>query len=650
MPYLGSFSCPRDRYGSNVLDESTPMSLDFVEFSIDAPGATSGVDPGGNPQQEGTLRFPLPYRNIPNLSEKIRVFVNGAQIEYRPKDDYFFDNPSEFTPNPVNIKDYSKVYYLNKNGTELQFGYKQKTGSGAGYQRGFIPSAGAKIQVCLDGDNPKVELTDQGFELKLLMPTDGDKEAISIVALKTLENQSATQYEIEIPVGERIFQAPILKDLSIGESLSSEEDGFKIPLFLEGTDNFVLKEYDLDGTLITGSNRQFTTKEEYVNGRYEVQSFFGDDLVHNYTFDPETGTVYLGTEARSGRRTVLVCNKIEAEKILPDNWSFGKNTFGAIDPQTIVLNPSAVFSFRQSTSFLLGSSSVRSLQLIMGNTKSHSWFNKRLVKGTVKPAQSLFSPNVSLVEVDYINGDSEFSNITLIEDEPVSLTYVSALTSSLNLYSFSLSKADSVKLLSGVPTFSIVRSTNSATIYDNRFEVDGQVSSTGAISGAGQWVVSTNSTTGIVTITIAATSGILSESYAVSYKVKNTDSGLDAEGLYSVDYENGVLHLSNPAVASGSVEYEVSMYSCFYNIGKIISDKEIDEIDETGKKIIFNPSFAMKFLKLSTADKARPQILKILYTYNKKVSESLADLEPYFSPICKQIGIRAVTSNLLEEL
>ena len=69
-----------------------------------------------------------------------------------------------------------------------------------------------------------------------------------------------------------------------------------------------------------------------------------------------------------------------------------------------------------------------------------------------------------------------------------------------------------------------------------------------------------------------------------------------------------------------------------------------------GPTISFKPAFALKFLKQNTVDKNRPQIIKVSYNYYKSISESLADLEPYFSPICKHLGIRAVTSNVLEEL
>ena len=654
MPYMGSFSCPREKYGSTILDESTPMNLDFVEFVVDVPGAVSGVDPNGDPQQEGTIRYTLPYTNIPYLSEKIRVFINGAQIEYRPKDDYFFDNPAEFIPNPINITESSKVYYLNKGGTELQFGYKQKTGNGAGYQRGFVPSTGSRIQVCLDGDNPQLELSDNGFVVKLLASTDGDKETVSIVALKTLEEDSAIQYEIEIPTGERIFQAPIMKDNGIGEYLNNDEnnsqDSFKIPLFLEGTANFIIKEYDLEGNLITGSRRQFTDPEDFVNGRYELQSFFGDELANKYTFDASTGTVYLGTEAKANRKTVLVCNKIEAEKINPDSWEYEVSSSGAINPQNIVLNPEAVYTFKQSTKYNIGSETSRSIQLISGNTKSHSWFNKMVVKGTVKPDLSLFDNNVKPTEVDYIDGNIEFSNEILIEKEPITFTYVDNLSGSINLYSFSLSKPNLIKQFIGTPAFSTIRSIDSVTTYTNRFDLDGQVSTVNDISSAGEWSVVINPSTGVVTITIAANSGILSESYAVTYRINDTDTGLDQEGLYSVDYFNGIIYFSNPIAATGNISYEISIYSCFYNIGKLISSNNIEEIKEEEKTLKFKTSFAMRFLKQNTPEESRPQVIKILYNYYKTISESLADLEPYFSPICKHIGIRAVTSNVLEEL
>lgn len=646
IPYLGSFSCPRARYGSDVLDESAPMDLDFVEFRVDSPGTITTTDDNSQSQEEGILVYKLPYKNIPDLSEKIRVFVNGTQIEYRPKDDYLFDNPSLFPPMDNTISYTSRVYFLNKGGTELQFGYKQDKG---GYvrQRGFVPAAGSKIEVCLDGDNPSLELTEDGYKLNLLTASDGNKETINIITLKTLEEESAAQYEVEVPVGVSSYQLPIMKENSIGELLTREgeesKDSFKIPLFLEGASYIEIKEFDGDGNLITGSNRRYYTPVDYINGRSELENIFGDSYVNQYSFDAATGTLHLGGKTLDDRKVIFVCYKIEAERISPDYWDFDINeSTGAINPQNIILEPSQVYTTKQVKTYTK-TSSHKTIQLIENNTNSHNWYNQRLVKGTVKPALSLFANNVSPVEVNYIDGTTEFSNITEVEKEPIVFTETSAGS---GIYSFTLSKTDTIHELLGTPVFAPVRSIDSATTPTNIF-TGGEVSST-ATKTTGQWSRSVDSTTGIMTIYVAASS--TPGSHTVSYKVNNLDTGVDHNGLYSVDYYHGVIYFSSPIAGSGNIDYEVSLYSAFYNIGEVLSSSKIEQINTEEKTIKFNHSFAMKFIKQDKISDSRPQVLKILYNYDKTIKESLADLEPYFSPICKHIGIRAVTSDVLEEL
>lgn len=646
MPYIGSFSCPRSRYGSSVIGESAPMTLDFVEFTVDAPGTQSGTDGDGSIQQEGSLRYNLPYKDIPYLSEKIRVFVNGAQIEYMPKDPAIFDNPTTSPISTLTVDDTTKIYYLNKSGTELQFGYLYRTDSG-NYQKGFVPSAGSKIQICLDGDNPQVELTENNFVLKLLAPTDGYKETVSLVALRTVEEESAFQYEIEIPVGVNTFQDPRMVDISIGEYTSGDDTSsfYKIPVFLSGTSNFEIKEYELDGTLITGSDRQFSDKEDYINGRFDLRDFFGATFNDKYTFDSDTGTIYLGSKTRADRRTVLVCKKLELEKIDNSLWEFETNpSTGAINPQHISLDPTAVYTVPQSTTFSLDDYDFfpqKSFLLMSGNTNSHSWFNRKIVKGTVRPSLSLFTDNASLVEVDFIDGVTEFSSIGTIEKEPITFTSLGS-----NLYSFTLSEASSTRTLVGTPAFAPVRSTDSVTIPTNIFSLSGQVSSTTTNLTEGQWYVTTSSGTVTVTVYTTSTPG----DHTVTYRINDIEKQAEASGMFSVDYYNGVIYFASPIAADGNVSYEVSMYSAFYNIGKIISQNDIEEVLEEDKKIIFKSAFALQFLKQDIVDKNRPQVLKVSYNYYKTISESLADLEPYFSPICKHIGLRAVTSSLLEEL
>jgi hypothetical protein len=664
FPFSGSWSCPRARSGSEILDESFPMDLDFVEFSVDVPGETLASDGAGGTKPSGTLRYKLPFKNIPNLSSHIRVFVNGAQIEYAVKQDDLL----------TSIDEYSKVYYLNKGGSELQFGYIDASGD----RKGYIPSSGSKISVCLDGDNPFLRLTDRGYVLNLTNSSDGDKETVSLVALKTLEEESSEQYEVEIPPGIQAFRLPIVdkaigeyvsptssydnsgsintyntsstpivesniqesQDMLSGEGVSFGEGSYTsgVPVFLSGTNNFYIKEYDLSGVLLTGTpSSSFSIRTEYIDGSSELTAS------NYYSFDYNTGTVYLGRTTREGVKTVFICKKLKAERIPDYMWKFDTDLItGRMNPQKIVLDPRAVHTIKQQTSYTLGDTQ-KSIALIQDNIQQHSFYNKRLVRGTIKPSLSLFPSGAKPTEILFIDGLKEFSNIVMVQEEMIFSSY------GTNLWSYTLSGIDSLsKEIVGSPGFAPIRSTESTTIPTNQFSIDGQKASVSDLSSGsdGDWAIITSGSTTTIVLRLSSTPS----AHTVTYRFQNNDPGIDASGQYSIDYINGVIHFAQNINNSGIVEYEVSLYSAFYNMGETVNNTDIKKIDENNKKIYFSPAFGIRFLKLDTVSKNRPQILKVYYNYHNVSTESLADIEPYFSPACKDIAFRVVTSSILEDL
>jgi hypothetical protein len=669
MPFVGSFSCPRAN-DSAYVGQSPPMDLDFVEFNVDA----SGVDTRSDGLITGSLRYPLPYRDIPNLEQKLRVFINGSQILYSAQD----------ADSLALLNEISRVFFLNKGGTELQFG---KPGYGTDIsdttldkQYGFIPASGSKVQVCLDGDNPTLRLTDRGYVMTLAAPSDGFKETVSIVAIPNL--QSYESFTFDIPKGAFVYKKPGLTSNSFGklssavssnnikaaskssvvtlgpmktlttrkdvivpwqeaEDTSSEtgthigqgQDGMLPPIYSMDPDDFTIEErYLVDGSQVPTAQKQFTDNVTFVDGVTE--------LVNNenaYTFDPYTGTVYLGSAASKDRTTTLICKKVKATIITEDMWEFDKNIVtGRIDTRKIVLDPRVVYTVKQEKSHT--ASSDNSITLIDTNEKPHSWFNKSVVRGTVKVSSGIFSPGVQATEVPFVDGKTELTNVINVSDELVSLS--SAGTS---LWSCTLSEIFTGRTLSSEPSFSPVRSTSSATSLDSQFSITGRVDDLTDLTTDGQWHV--DITTGVLTLFLTS----IPIQHTVSYQYDADDSGVDLSGLYSIDYYNGIIHFSDTPI-NGTISFEVSCYSAFYNIGKVVSDGDIESIDPATKKITFGAAFGMQFLKQNVANKARPQVLKILYDCYKKSTESLKDLEPYFSPICKDVAFKSVTINELEEL
>ncbi len=676
LPFYGSFSCPTDRYGPAIVGQSTPMDLDFLEFNVDVPPV-------------GTLRYKLPFKNIPDLPEHIRVFVNGEQIEYCAKD-YdalgVISGPQSYTSYDVVDED-SKVYFLNKGGAEIQFGYTDVNGD----QRGFLPPTGAKIQVCLDGDNPRLELTDVGYVLLLTASSDGFKENVNIISMDSLSESEATDHSVEIPsgrdkiaimlshsmtpykAGSRYNYTPTTKYANVGllnlpqsqlgvlaESDTTEaeldmgaksiviesEEGMLPPIFMPDLDTWSIVEYDLTTGEPLTSGLQFTDQVEYIDGRQELMTWTGSEWEQNensYSFDSDSGTVYTGSLPYNDRKAMFHCKVLSSTEVPPDSWEYYRTSVhGRMNTQKIVIDPKYVMTQTRITAVDGTSTSVDSVELIGEQETGHDWFNQRLVKGTVVIDQSLFSDDIIITEVPYIDGASELHSVVQIEDETVVFTDIGS-----NLYTYQLGSINDTQTIVGQPGFAAVRSVTDPITEESLFL--SYVSSTP--TSPGEWTYEVDvSGNCLVTIYVSPLIDPTEKEHVVSYKYAVVDPGIDMDGLYSIDYVSGTIHFAAPITLTGNIQFEVSAYTAFYNIADIVEDGDIKEIDEENMKITISTSLGMRFLKMSTAMKARPAFAKIAYDYYQKSSESLADLEPYFSPICKDIALKAVTVSTLEEL
>lgn len=608
-PYNGSYSCPRDNNGSSVAEKSFIFDLDVLDFNIDA--VTSSVD--------SLIKYPLPYKNIINLEEHLRVFVNGSQIEYCPKllTAFSSNGPTSYSE----VDSDSKVYFLNNNGQELQFGFKDENG----VMRGFCPPTGTKVSVCLDGDNPLVELTDSGYVLNLSSFSDGNKDKVNLYANTLFDNEDYFDYEIEVPSGVRIFKE------------DSEHISF---VFLSGISNFSLKEYNMEGDLLAASSMRYTTPVEYKSGLLDVTGWGNNTYTNRYTFDSDTGTVYLSTPVPNDRKVFLCCKRNSLKKIEAKEWNFFEDTNNRIQTNKIVLSPASVHTIKQEY-YIDGSDNLLNISLLSDNKEAHSWSNQGLVKGTVMPSKSLLG-NSDPFEVSFINGSSEFNSIVNIDSEITS--FIESSIGS-NVWEHTLSQVNDTQSLYSSLTFSAVRSIDSRIIPVNNFLITGQVQSSLAVLAStteGTWAVED----GILYLKLYSTPSV----HSIGYKVSKVGAEENLKGAYSVDYKNGVIYFSNLVTDSGSVIFELSSYSAFYNISKKISEENIINIDYDNNSIEFSPYFIMEFLKQDTINKNRPQILTALYKYRKVLTESLSDIEPYFSPICKNVSFRAITADLLEEL
>jgi hypothetical protein len=681
LPFFGSYSCPLPRTGFKNL--SAPMDLDFLEFKVDV----SPVD---------SLRFDLPALDIENIKEHIRILVNGELWEYCEKEDVDTGKDTSYESGHVGIDDESKIYFLNKNGRELQFGYNIEEENDEDWvkvRKGALPPGGARVQICLDGDNPRLELTDKGYILNLSSYSDGFKENCSLVSVNALSKGESIYKSFACSQGQDRFVLPVA-DVGSRVSTETQEDvllsaldsrevvqfkgdknGLTLPVIDPDMDSWSIDE-TINTDVTHWDVKSFKYKVPFENGKTEferdipitpeVPDYINNPVEKNkrYTLDPSTGVLYLAQKIPE-YHSVTFKYKVLDHTVIPESgWSFYRTEVtNRIDTKKIILDPQYVKTIKRKLEVDVSDSRIKNIDLIGDITdnnedlqpKTHGWKKQRLVKGTIVLSDKLFESGVKITEVPFENGLNELYDVVTVEDETVQAVEVGS-----GLWSFTLNQISNNNKLFSPPRFASVRSLSNPITASSQFKLQALSFDTIGLKPEGNeepntvdadynWAYEIDST-GVCTVKVKIDASDTLGNHEAQYVYTVDDPGVDTSGLYSVDYEHGVVHFANDIVNNGIVEYEVSTYSAFYNIASLIKDSDVVEVNEETKEIIVTDSLAMKFLKQSSVLKARPSYLRVIYDYYRNITESLADLEPYYSPVCKDIAIRGVTADLLEEL
>lgn len=645
-PFFGSFSLPNNRQGSGVLGESAPMDLDFLEFKVDIAPVDS-------------LRFELPPIKIPNIKNHIRILVNGEQIEFCEKADISFGintsyesewNDSEFD------KKTAKIYFLNKNGRELQFRHNDV---------GFLPPGGARIQICLDGDNPRLELTDKGYIVNLSATSDGFKDNMSLLSIDALSKEEAINKTFRCIAGLDTFRIPVESIGKRDQSQDNNKDSVEITLdrtekteVYEADEGLIAPVIDLDqdtwkieeylfGLKLTDSTNPNKFYDEtptlFVNGHSE---FYDAGVLQEkrWSFDAANGILYLASPCPYAVNVIFRYKENKYTNIPSSGWEFYKSSIdNKINTRKLILDPKYVRTTKRIYQ-KSGTEDLRSINLLSDNiyqTKEHNWYKQKLIKGTVHIENELFPSGTKPTEVIFVNGYSELNSEVSVVDEEINAT------SSGGIYSFNLSEINTVNELNEKPGITPVRSKTNISIPTNQFSDNNYIETDNPSTLSDEEWCYVNNEDGTCTVFIKTNT---LNKHVAAYTYTINDPGINKDGLYSIDYENGIIHFAQLITKSGNINYQVSTYSAFYNIGNPISDSDIVNIETDNKKIIISDSLSMKLLKNSSALAARPNYLRVVYDSYKESTEKLADLEPYFSPLCKDIAFRSVTADMLEEL
>ena len=120
----------------------------------------------------------------------------------------------------------------------------------------------------------------------------------------------------------------------------------------------------------------------------------------------------------------------------------------------------------------------------------------------------------------------------------------------------------------------------------------------------------------------------------------------DLSGLYSVDYENGILYSYDATESSTTMSYEYSNYEISYNIARLINNSNY-HVDAQDKKITVYDKEISDSIVRSRGTFFKP-IIKVIYSYVDKEMGSLAELEPYYSPVVKGYSLSTIDSDSLK--
>ena len=355
--------------------------------------------------------------------------------------------------------------------------------------------------------------------------------------------------------------------------------------------------------------------------------------------------MYLGQRCPYYIRVVFKYQERKYTSIPSNSFSFYKSEIGQkINTSKLILDPKYVRTNRRKYSFT-ASQPTRSINLVGesdSQTKEHNWYKQRLVKGTIALDNSLFPADTKPTEVPFIDGYSELKRVVNVTQEEIDPTLNSGI------WSFTLLEISENNILDGSPGFAAVRSVTDVNAPTNQFSPENRIITTDPTNDLadGEWCFIVN-TDGTCTVYIRTAT---LNTHTAEYQYTVNDPGIDRKGMHSIYYENGIIHFAEEISTAGIIEFETSTYTAFYNIAETIKDSEIKEVDIDSKTIIVSDSLATRLLKQSSAMKARPAYVRVIYDYFEESTESLVDLEPNFSPMCKDVDFRAVNSDILEEL
>lgn len=141
--------------------------------------------------------------------------------------------------------------------------------------------------------------------------------------------------------------------------------------------------------------------------------------------------------------------------------------------------------------------------------------------------------------------------------------------------------------------------------------------------------------------------------YEVAYvdgvtEFKKEDTEIDFSGYYSIDYKNGIMYVSPDDTTGGTpgtVDFRAMNFQAEYNIARIVDGNEFTVNTET-KLVSVSHREAMRVWGKTAIERKQDVLLKAVYDYVYSSRESIEELEPYFSPIVRDVVLKVIPKGL----
>ena len=363
------------------------------------------------------------------------------------------------------------------------------------------------------------------------------------------------------------------------------------------------------------SNLGFVNQVTFINGRDEIIS---SDA---WSIDQEGGSIYLGAPTQSSIDTTLIYEWEPITKLEVADWDWV--TDGVVRNQ-ISIKETAWRTNEVKKQDLVVASGIRVL-----HTPHMS-----LVPGTVIPSATASNIAVSGVispftkETSFIDGQSELGGESVKK----------AVESIPQLVPSGIGDIAVVNLNQSISpenhTVTFLKGTNFKTVKPTLV----------AISSTGDYFV--DRTANQIHVKLPSSSSVLDTTERVTYWYANPNTTND--GLYSIDYENGIIYLQRPIDPSDAgdwaiaVDYEYTNFRIYYRIARALGSNDI-QVDITNNSIRIKEHEVMQHILTPRAGREfiSPYYL-VNYDYVAKTEQNIRELEPYFSPIVKDYVIKTL--------